>query len=281
MERDKVNDLQILERIRAGQPQCPSDLALDRLHSGELAGQAARELSSHIDGCNVCPQRMAERRAGFDAIPGADPRPLLAGIRRALHESGTAPSAKATPAASWLRFRSYFAAPVLAMAAAAAFAVIMVARQPGSDTPTVSTGQLEHTREKGGLGLHVYRLVNGQSESALSGAPFAAGDHLRFVVDLPSRGYVNILGVESSGNKYVAWPTAGEPTVVREAGPAQELPGAVLLDSSVGKETLYLVTCPETVGAPSERCTASATGELLTCPVGCERTPFVLDKRQR
>lgn len=275
MERDKVNDLQILERLRQGKPQCPSDLALDRLHAGELTGASARELESHIDGCDVCPQRMQERRAGFDAWPAADPRPLLAGIRRGLHESEAAASPATSSLKSWLRLRSFFAAPLLA--AAAALLLVMVVRQPGSNAPTIPTGQLETTREKGGLALHVYRLVNGQSQPALSGEIFAPGDRLRFVVDLPARGYVNILGVESSGSQYVAWPTEGAAAALRDSGKGQELPGAVSLDRSVGKETLYLVRCPEAVGSPHERCTTTAGS--LSCPAACERTPFVLDKR--
>jgi hypothetical protein len=134
-------------------------------------------------------------------------------------------------------------------------------------------------REKGGLSLQVVRLVGDHTERPLSGDAFHAGDRLRFIVDLPSAGHINVLGSEATGGMYVGWPTQEGGATLRSAGKRQELPGAVVLDSSVGRETIYLAFCPAAVGVPAVVCHAGAVGAPPSCPDGCALTPFVLDKK--
>ena len=67
--------------------------------------------------------------------------------------------------------------------------------------------------------------------------------------------------------------------VARPAGNGQELPGAVSLDSSPGKETLYLVHCPDSSEAP--RCTTTGASSRPQCPKGCALIPFVIETRDR
>ena len=70
--------------------------------------------------------------------------------------------------------------------------------------------------------------------------------------------------------------------VLLQAGEGLQLPGAVALDDSLGRETLYLVHCPANV---EPRCSAPAVGPgsdaapaSPACPAGCSLTAFVLNK---
>ena len=258
-------EAQRFDHIRSGSESCPSDLMLDRLHSGELPASAAKELQAHIAHCAQCPQRMAARQAGFDAFPDVDPRPLLAGIHRRI---GTEQEAKA---------RRFSLAKLLAIltpvSAAAAVAVfLMIGRTTDPPDPAM-------TREKGGMALHVFRQVGQGSSEVISGDTFRPGDRIRFVVDLDRSGLINVLGVESGGALYVAWPQGQGNAVVYGEGKGQALPGAVVLDESVGRETLYLVSCPESVGTPAARCKSTDTATQPSCPAGCSLSPYVLNKK--
>lgn len=247
-----------LTTLRAGGPDCPSDLALDRLHLGELDAAQRAPLELHLKDCALCAPRMQERVQGFQALPQVDERALLASLRTRL-----AAQAQARPA--WWRFL----VPVAAATAAALLAVVLVPRTDDPDTSGL--------REKGALALHVFRLRGEKAEEAVSGERFGPGDRLRFVVDLPSDGYAAVLGVEQSGALYTAWPTEGVAQTFRAAGRHIELPGAVALDGSRGVEQLHLVHCAKPADPPA--CVSQGTGQKPRCPAGCILTSFELDKR--
>ena len=99
-----------------------------------------------------------------------------------------------------------------------------------------------------------------------------ASQNNRFVSDLR----VFAQAFESYSVVNGGWPPNAGSGVTRPAGNAQELPGAVSLDSSPGKETLYLVHCPDSSEAP--RCTSQGAGSRPLCPKGCSQVPFVIDK---
>lgn len=262
---------QALEKLRAGNASCPSDLDLDQLHQGELLAQVAARISEHVTGCTMCTARMESRKAGWQEIADVDPRSLLAGIRRRLDEEQVAQ----TQRSFWRRF-AFILTPVVA--AAAVLAIVVIGKRDTS-SPT-GDGDGLGVREKGGIALKVHRFANGQSQRVLSGERFVPGDRLRFVIDLPAAGNVNVLGVESSGNLYVAWPIGEGSSTLRPAGKDQELPGAVVLDNSAGRETMYLVHCPQSALVPSASCKTSGPGTPLACPPSCASTPFVLNKQQ-
>lgn len=251
-----------LHTLRAGRPDCPSDFALDRLHAGELPPEEANKLERHVAGCADCGARMAERRAGFSALEGVDPRAMLARIRTGLEAPERAPLSSRL--VRWVR-RLLGPAAVLATAAIAFLVINGRQIEPGG------------TRMKGSLALHVFRLQGERSAETSSGDTFAPGDRLRFVVDLPTEGHVAVLGVEASGALYTAWPLDPELPTRMRAGKGLELPGAVALDEQPGRETLYLVLCPPESGPPS--CTSAGPGVKPTCPAGCQSSPFVLEKK--
>lgn len=232
---------------------CPSDYALDMLRGALLPVEEAQRVQGHVDGCAACAERLQMMRVGFDGEPDIDPRALLAGARRKAAEA---------PTPWWSRWRVWL--PVLALGAAAA--VAFFALRPAPSDPAAPT-----VRFKGDLALHVLRATPAGSEEMVSGARFAAGDRLRFRVDLPTAGHVAIIGVEADGGQYGVWPQGGADGR-REAGDAQLLDGAFGLDAAPGREMLHLVLCPDAPPA------CDVQGDGLACPEGCRSTPFVLDK---
>ncbi len=234
---------------------CPSDYALDMLRAELLPAAEAAQVQGHVDGCAECAARLQAMRVGFDAEPDIDPRALLAGARR---------RAADVPQPWWTRWRVWL--PAMALGAAAAIALVVMRPAPPVDDPR------DGVRFKGDLVLRVVRATPTGSEEVISGARFAAGDRLRFRVDLPTAGHVAIIGVDAAGEPYTAWPLGDDLDDRLDAGGGQLLAGAIGLDDAPGRETLHLVLCPD---APP-RC--AVVDGRPDCPEGCRSTPFVLDK---
>jgi hypothetical protein len=237
--------------LRDGKPECPSDLLLDRVHTGE---QIDAHFAEHIEKCAVCTERMQAREAGWHA--SVDAQRLFERAHRAIPPSVEARERR----------------PARGMVAIACFASVAAAlflwlRVPSPDP--------YYVRGKGTAVLHVFRQTTGGSEELVSGASVRPGDRLRFAVDAASAGYVTILGREASRKVYRAWPLNADAGAWQDAGTAIELSGAVELDQSLGSETLYLVHCS---GARSS-CTPTTEG--LHCPDDCGQTAFVLKKESR
>lgn len=231
---------------------CPSELALDRYELGELDPEGR----AHVDGCAQCKRRLAARHAEFRAIPDRD-----AILRRIHTETASAP--KRAAKARW----SGLIGMVMGVGSAAAVIALVVRVGPPRDTTGI--------KGSGAPVLSVFREHGGQVEEAKSGERFDAGDRLRFQVDLPSPSQVMIVGVESSGSMYVCYPDVSSTTArALPAGDRQLLPGAVRLDRSSGRETLYLVACERPFGKDVLKPSAGA----LATPDGCKTARFELLK---
>lgn len=266
-------------QLREGQAGCPSDLMLDRLHADELAPAAAEGLTLHIASCPSCASRMESRRAGFARFAGADPERILAGVRKRLAEPDHPPARTSPPMQThrrWLRSAGLAVAPLAA--AAALVGLFVIRRGPADVSSTDGPGGPESVRLKGGPALHVFRLVGERSQRVMSGERLSPGDRLRFVVDLPQKAQVTIVGIERDGTLYTAWPlgASAEGAGLRPAGSGQELPGAVALDQSLGQEPLYLVYCPDATTPP--HCTSQGATEAPSCQSGCVLQKFMINK---
>lgn len=257
-----------LGTLRAGREGCPSDLMLDRLCAGELSSEQQSELQSHLAACEVCPSRVAQRQAGFEAFPDLDTRPLLSAIVRRVGEAQEA------------KQRRFSVGKVLAWLApvGAAVAVFLLIGR-GRDREPADDQESAMTREKGSAALHVFRQVREGARESLSGDSFRPGEALRFVVDLSKQAQISVVGIEASGALYVAWPQDAGAVTLYSAGKGQALPGAVVLDESIGKETLYLVACPASLSVPAQQCKSGGPGALPQCGPGCSLSAFVLNKK--
>ena len=251
-------------------PDCPSEAVLDAYELGELRD---RRQSAHIDSCRVCQAKLAARTAAFLAMPRRDEivRAVHVAVASSgrVHTPGRRPwfggAARSGPWRGWI-----------AGAAAAAAVWLAFSAMPDGASYRASDRGREGVRLKGTVGLSVYVERNGHVERAASGDRFRPGERLRFEVDLPKDAEVMIIGREASGRVYPVFPTG--PDVVRSrpyrVGTDQILPGAVVLDDSRGKETLYLVTCD----APFDSRQIKVSDARVVTPTGCLTTRLVLDK---
>ena len=164
-------------------------------------------------------------------------------------------------------------APLIAVTALGAVALVAF-----HNKETNPTDGPKVTRAKGLPNLNVIRFVDGHSVKTVSGDRFAPGDRVSFMVDLPEASQVHIVGIEASGSLYTAWPLDPNVATRLPAGAEQVLPGAVSLDSTVGRETLYLVVCP--IGAPAPKCSVTPGTHALQCPPECKSAPFIMEKAQ-
>lgn len=267
-----------LGELRSGRPDCPSDLALDRLVAEAVAPQESTSLREHVEHCDACTERLALRREGFAAFPELDAQKPLAALHRHLQVSQKAGRAGALSA--WL------AGPRLAFTATGAVALavlaILLVRAPGG--PHVEDGSIldpaqlpDRVRLKGELALHVYRQEGQRAKEAMSGERFRPGDNLRFAVDLARAGHISILGIDAQGKLYTAWPLPEHRAdIQKSAGRGQQLEGGVTLDDSLGEESLYLIACPR----PEEpsQCRSAGKGHEPVCPAGCASSQFLLKK---
>lgn len=259
----------LFEHLRKGRAGCPSDLALDRLIANELPAEQATRTREHAATCAACGEHL--RLSRFEALPEVNAAVLLSRIR----------TRAAQPRVRWQRLREWLYRPgsergtVLALVGAACVvALLVVGVRPPAGPPN---GPQAGIRAKGGPLLHVHRLTKTGSQEVESGDPLAPGERIRFVVDLPQKGVVSILGIEQSGALYAAWPTEKRATAYPlTAGRGQILPGAVALDDSPGRETLYLILCPDR--DPPHRCQSRGAKEPPRCQEGCILSPFVLNK---
>jgi hypothetical protein len=266
-----------LGELRAGQPDCPSDLALDSLAVNEASPEEAGSWRTHIAGCTHCQGRMAMRRQGFEAFPELDAKqPLLA--LHAFREVSQRPRLHERLLAGLRGPRWAF---LTAGVAAAAVLTIVLLRDRAPDPIDDPTQEPQEVRIKGAFAMHVFRQRSEGAEEMVSGDRFRPGDNLRFVVDLPRPGHISIIGVDTQGNKYIAWPlpqhvAEQKADTQRQAGKHQELPGSVTLDDSNGEESLYLVLCPTV--AELAQCHRDAKSTKLGCPAGCSTFSFKLGK---
>lgn len=256
-----------LEKTLRSRPEgAPTDLELDRLVTGQLDPEEAREIEARAMGFPETAARLAELRRGLAAFPDVDERPILANIRKRLSDEPKGLLSRLN--VLWMM------APV---AAVGVLGLLLWPQGPagvdGADGPALPE---DAVRLKGTIKLEVVRKRGDKAEAALSGASFEAGDTLRFVVSLPSDAHIAIVGVEQDGTLYTAWPLPShdaEPEL--KAGLKQALPGAVTLDDKGGREMLYLIACPPGV---SPGCTSQGASKPPTCAKGCRSTPFELRK---
>lgn len=247
------------------QPDCPSELELDRFEQAELDPARKMVLDAHVPTCPDCQARIAERQALMNAISAPERRRMINHIMEAA-------AAAATPATPWWR-RWLFERPLMpAFAAACAMAIAFISLR---GVPELDSGS-DGLRTKGALGLTVYREHAGAVELASSGETMAPGDRLRFGIEVPAAGHAMIVGIEASGSAYVCYPTNGsERSAEVSAGRTEALPGAIALDDSTGRESLHLIHCPEPFSL--DEVTPIDAGRLAER--GCRLSSFELSKQ--
>jgi len=253
-----------------------SDLRLDQLLSGELSGEREQRVRAHLATCARCQDRQLELSAdraafvqkelSFDAL-FASRRATVVGVRPGLARGGAS------------RWRSPVLAGALTLSAAlVALGVGLGRLQPSSDSPAGETSL--GTRSKGS-GATISFVVKRGSESFWGepGQVLAPGDELRFAVSSDRLLYAGVWGVDALG-KTSAY--HGSPELAKvEAGHRQPLPGAVVLDASLGEERLVAVFCAKPVPGAELASAVAAASSAPRLPAECTHELMHIIKASR
>jgi hypothetical protein len=232
-----------LERTRG--EQCASDLRLDQLMRGELAGDAERDTRAHVDGCAPCRARLAEleaARAKFRAAPPPLKRPA--------------------PARRW---RWAAAGGVLA-AAAAVLLYVGLEQPPG-----------ERSKGRSRFGLVVEH--DGKQRRGRPGERVAPGDTLQFVYTSDARFYGAVLSVDGARHVSRYFPDGGEAAELLPGAQAT-VPRSTVLDETLGRETLFALDCDREVALAPLEAALAADASRLEAP-GCRVERFEIEKLKR
>jgi len=220
---------------------CLSDLRLDELLAGELAGDDATATERHLGECARCRTRhtaLVADRAQFRAAL----RPLT-------------------------RKRTAWHGPALAAGAVAlAASAALVVRTPD-----------DGTRSKGGARLGFVVVRGDVMRAGGPGERVHPGDTLSFLVTSARPSYVAVLGRDAAGRVSVYFPSGDRAERVA-AGRDLQLPQAVVLDGTLGHEQLYGVFCAAPVALAALR-DATGAGQLeREPPEGCTVDRLAIEK---
>ena len=225
----------------------PSELALDAYVHGEAEPDEIAAVEAWMAADPAHAAIVEGRKAGFDALPEANPQAMLARIRLGLEAEAVearAAEAGAARAATAPRFGfMQWLVGGLALAGAAA-AILLFAMRP-ADTGIAPPDDTVLT--KGTLKLQVFRARGSDVKALLPGDDATAGDRLRFKAEnVPEGpGQIMVVGVEASGAVFPYYPAEGRSVAAHGTIKADgTLPGSAVLDASVGAEHVWLVWCP-------------------------------------
>ena len=193
-------------------PGCASDLDLDEMLSGDLAGNLKEaRVKAHLSTC----QRCRDRLASFAAV---EPPPFSYA-----HTGGRTER----PIAARRRWRP---AAVLATLACAAAGLLLAVRLGGR--ASYQAGE----RTKGALGpTLMVKRANGLVENIVGEGRLAGGDEIRFSLVASKPGYVVVLGLDAAPSVTVYVPTAPGSSPVRlDAAGVANLAGSIVADQDRG-----------------------------------------------
>jgi len=214
---------------------CPSDLELDEMLSGDLAGHPREaDLRRHIDSCAICGPRLAVRQADSTLAP--DPlifRPLL---------SSLAATTRSRARRRWIGLGGAFGS--------AAVAGLVLWGHRGTSPDETAVAQADRTKGALALTVHIKRAsANGGAPTveAVNGeGPLRAGEEMRFTVAAARPGFAVVLGLDGAPSVTIYVPAAGStarPTPVEATRPVT-LPGSVIADEASGFERIVALVCP-------------------------------------
>jgi hypothetical protein len=255
-------------RRKAG---CPSDLDLDEILSGDLAGDAREAiLQKHIEHCATCSQRLERRQA--DPVLAPDRlawRPVLSSLANPVatqdsasgytHASARAAGIPSAPVTTG-RYRVLGLSGAGALAAAAAITLLI------SSHRVRPTDEASSSRTKGALALTVHIRHPSTSgspptlESVNGAGKLRAGDEFRFSIVTAQPGFAVILGLDAVPSVTCYVPVVGglAAPIPVNATRSVILPGSVIADETPGFERIVAVVCPTAIPPESLRQKAEA-----------------------
>jgi hypothetical protein len=230
---------------------CLSDLACDRLRTGELDEVRAAGLRAHLAGCAGCRERYAALEA--EAGQFLAKRPALDGATS--RGRANVVSLAARPRRAGRRL----AVAVSSLGALAAAAALLLVLRPPGPGPGFRT--------KGSFNLDAYskRRGDGHVTLVLPRGTAHPGDALRFRLSSARPGFVGLVSFDGAGTVSSYLP--GEPALVSIAAGESQLPaGSIELDGTLGRERVVALLCAEPVAtaqllAAARTALAAAAGD--------------------
>jgi Domain of unknown function (DUF4384) len=223
---------------------CLSDLCLDEMLVGALTTDAAATATDHIATCRGCRTRVREVEADCARFRAAMP-PLRMPRRIASRRIAS---------------RAVAIAAVASLAATVALVV-------------VTRGSGDGVRTKGGPRLGVVVVHHGAMRVGEPGERLHPGDLLSFVVTSAEPRHVAVLSRDGAGRVSVYFPatTAHAPRIA--AGREVQLPEAIALDGTLGRELVRAVFCDRPIAVAALRETIDGAP-----PAGCSIDELEIEK---
>jgi hypothetical protein len=233
---------------------CLSELALDEYLAGELAAEASEHARLHLDQCDRCTARRAERQADLRAF--LERAPTFA--EHAAHVQGARGKAF-LPA----RRAVLAAASLLALAAAA----LLIVRSPRDH---------DEIRGKGGARIGFYVKRGEDVTRGAASQVVRTGDLLRFVYTAPADAHLALFNLDARAAA-VYFPARSERAASIRQGTDVPLDFSVELDASPGVEHVHALFCAESFALEPLRAELEAQKQL-TVPQGCTHRVITLHK---
>lgn len=238
---------------------CPSTFQLDRADAGELLGNERLALERHVGTCARCQERraaLAREQAWFSAHAPAlpAPPPRLTVVRSPV-------AAPRAPVRRW----------VWSGGLAAAAALVVVVLGFGDRTRDVRT--------KGGARLAFFVRHDGVVRTGAPGEVVAPGDALEFAFAGAAGAHVAVLSRDPDGRASVYYPLDGRTARVPDGDEEMTSSNSVVLDATLGQETLYGLVCRESLALEPVR-RAVERGDPGAWPASCAAHTLVIEKRR-
>jgi len=238
---------------------CPSSLQMARWEAGFAdTAEEHQQTTAHLRGCGHCAAvvgDISQARGALFSHPSNDAGIAARQAARQIVDAFT--RRRQQRRRRWFRFLPMMAAPILIGAAAL---LLVVPPLPGGDSATIPARAIDRgVRAKGGLVMEAYCKRKETVFAVDDGAPFFAGDRLRFAYTAPVAGYLMIFGVNDDGKIFPYYSDGRLLGIPVAAGARHILPGSVELDGHRGLERVFALWSDKPInGEPVRKAVASA-----------------------
>jgi Putative zinc-finger len=246
---------------------CVSDLVFDRWHAGELPAEEAARVIDHLATCTRCADRQATLTNSRDAFAAE----TFDWLRAPTAESApTKPAVEQAPMVAALPSRRVRWLPGAAAVLALAAGVLLLTKVRKADEID------SNERLKGVARFAYYVQHDGIVREGLEGEKLSPGDAIQLSYSVAQTGHLAIFSVDGARRASTYWPR-GERAAPIGLGRDVSLPESIVLDETLGPETVYTLFCIDPVTLEPIRSAIERSPEREPQVEGCtmDRVRFV------
>jgi hypothetical protein len=262
---------------------CMSDLALERLLAGDLAGAGRNAVLVHLAACAACAARLDRlERSNERFVRDAPVAPMVDAIARGI--------AGSVPWSARPRRRAVAAGVVAAVVGIAAAIALFPRTGERAAAPAPERKKGGVAAGDGDLTLElIARHADGRVARIASGASLTPGEAVRFHIASSRAGHLAIVGIDAVQVVTPYAPAAGAGGLIAVTPGEHLLAGSIILDDTLGVERIVAVRCDEPVPirdvvAAARRALAIAGGDparVDRLELGCAQTSVAIVKVAR